>query len=55
MNDGQSSRGNKGDASTRKRWLERVTTVDGSMRSPGSGADGSDDAGATGCGGRTDK
>ncbi len=47
--------GTKGDASTRKRWPERVTTVVGSIREPGSGADESDDAGATGCGGRTDK
>ena len=55
MNGGQSSGGNKGDAFTRKRWHERVTAVAGNMRSLGSGADGSDDAGATGCGGKTDK
>ena len=46
--------GTKGGAFTRKRWPERVATVADSVRSLGSGADGSDGIGATGCGDRTD-
>ncbi len=50
---GSPAEGTKEDASTRKRWPERVTAGASRRRSLGFGAAKVDCAGDTGCGGRT--